>query len=186
MATYSGYTFDNMSRIGLDSCCVDQSTLQNTAACNYMLQNYNAGDCTMKGARQLAMSQPGIMLNGGFGSGAGGCNIDKSSELLIGAIQTSPACRIDLFSRPFATVPYLGRGTVNPMTESYIQQGEQFSKRKSASGICEQSTMSWNYVPLQSDVKQHMANKQIESDAYAKWVRGGVDTRGITRDVNYA
>ena len=48
MANVSSYTFDNMSRIGLDSCCIDQDTIQNTASCNYMTQNYFASNCSMK------------------------------------------------------------------------------------------------------------------------------------------
>ena len=48
MATYSGYTFNNLSRIGLDNCCVSQDTIQDVAACNYMTQNYFANECSMK------------------------------------------------------------------------------------------------------------------------------------------
>ncbi len=36
MANYSGYTFDNMSRIGLDECSLSQDMIQNVSACNYM------------------------------------------------------------------------------------------------------------------------------------------------------
>ena len=118
MADVSSYTFDNMTRIGLDNCCTDQDTIQNSQAANYMLQNYFLSDCTMKKPIELATTQPGIMYNGGFNVGAGGCNINDSSKLQIGTIQTHPRCRIDLFQRPFATVPYLGRGAVNPIIES--------------------------------------------------------------------
>ena len=66
MATYSGYTFDNMSRIGLDQCNVSQTDIQNVASCNYITQNYFASDCSMKNPISLATSQPGIMYNGGY------------------------------------------------------------------------------------------------------------------------
>ena len=33
------YTFDNLSRIGNDSCCIDQNTIQNAHSANYLLQN---------------------------------------------------------------------------------------------------------------------------------------------------
>jgi hypothetical protein len=83
MANVSGYTFDNMSRIGLDKCNVSQTDIQNVASCNYTTQNFFASDCSMKNPISLATSQPGIMYNGGYNSGAGGCNIDNSSKLLI-------------------------------------------------------------------------------------------------------
>ena len=47
MANVSGYTFENMSRIGNDSCYLDQESIQNNSACNYLLQNYFANDCSM-------------------------------------------------------------------------------------------------------------------------------------------
>ena len=79
MANVSSYTFDNMSRIGNDQCCISQTDIQNVASCNYSTQNYFAADCSMKNPIELATSQPGIMYNGGYNSGAGGCNINDSS-----------------------------------------------------------------------------------------------------------
>jgi hypothetical protein len=187
MATYSGYTFDNMSRIGLDSCCVDQDTIQDVAACNYMTQNYFASDCSMKTPIDLATSQPGIMYNGGYNSGAGGCNINDSSKLQIGTIQTHPRCRIDLFQRPFATVPYLGRGSVNPVVEAQIQQGEQIVNKRSVNNLSERSYIKYHQTPLLPAVKARFddsANK-IETDASQGWIRGGVPSRELTRDADY-
>lgn len=187
MATYSGYTFDNMSRIGLDQCNVDQTTIQDIAACNYMTQNYFSSDCTMKNPISLATTQPGIMYNGGYQVGAGGCNINESSNLQIGTIQTHPRCRIDLFQRPFATVPYLGRGSVNPIMESQIQQGEQLVNKKSINNLSEKSYIKYHQTPLLPAVQQRISNpaNQIESVASDGWVRGGVPSRELTRDTDY-
>jgi hypothetical protein len=187
MATYSGYTFDNMSRIGLDQCNLDQTTIQDIAACNYMTQNYFASDCTMKNPISLATTQPGIMYNGGYQVGAGGCNINESSNLQIGTIQTHPRCRIDLFQRPFATVPYLGRGSVNPVMESQIQQGEQLVNKKSINNLSEKSYIKYHQTPLLPAVQQRISNpaNQIESVASDGWVRGGVPSRELTRDTDY-
>ena len=187
MATYSGYTFSNMSRIGLDSCCVDQDTIQDVASCHYMTQNYFASDCSMKKPIDLATTQPGIMYNGGYQIGAGGCNINDSSKLQIGTIQTHPKCRIDLFHRPFATVPYLGRGAVNPIMESQIQQGEQIVNKRSVTNLSEKSYIKYHQTPLLPAVQQKINNPahQIESVASDGWVRGGVPSRELTRDTDY-
>ena len=187
MATYSGYTFDNMSRIGLDNCCIDQETIQDVAACNYMTQNYFASDCSMKNPINLATTQPGIMYNGGYNSGAGGCNIDTNSKLMIGTIQTHPRCRIDLFQRPFATVPYLGRGSVNPIIESQIQQGEQLVNKRSVNNLSEKSYIKYHQTPLLPAIKAKMDNSstKIENDASDGWIRGGVPSRELTRDTDY-
>ena len=187
MANTYSYTFDNMTRIGLDDCCKSQTDIQNVESCNYMTQNYFASDCTMRNPISLATTQPGIMYNGGYNVGAGGCNIDQSSKLLIGTIQTHPKAHIDLFQRPFATVPYLGRGSVNPVMESQIMQGEQIVNKKSTSNLSEKSYIKYHHTPLLPAIQQNISNpaRQIESVASDGWIRGGVPSRELTRDTDY-
>ena len=187
MANVSSYTFDNMSRLGNDSCCISQDDIQNVSSCNYMTQNYFAADCSMKNPISLATTQPGIMYKGGYNSGAGGCNINESSKLQIGTIQTNPKCRIDLFHRPFATVPFLGRGSVNPVMESQIQQGEQLVNKKSVNKLGEKSYIKYHQTPLLPSIQDKMNNSanKIENDASEGWIRGGVPSRELTRDGDY-
>jgi hypothetical protein len=187
MANVFNYTFQNMSRIGLDECNKSQTDIQNVSSCNYTLQNYFASDCSMKNPISLATTQPGIMYNGGYNSGSGGCNIDDSSNLLIGTIQTHPRCRIDLFHRPFATVPFLGRGAVNPIIESQIQQGEAMINKRSVNTLSEQSYIKYHQTPLLPAVKERLTNpaNSVESVASEGWVRGGVPSRELTRDSEY-
>lgn len=187
MANVYSYTFDNPSRIGLDNCNISQTDIQNVASCNYSTQNYFASDCSMKNPINLATTQPGIMYNGGYNSGAGGCNIDQSSRLQIGTIQTHPRCRIDLFQRPFATVPFLGRGSVNPVIEAQIQQGEQIVNKRSVNNLSEKSYIKYHQTPLLPAVQDRLNNpaNKIESVASEGWVRGGVPSRELTRDADY-
>ena len=187
MENVFSYTFDNMSRIGLDPCCKSQTDIQNVESANYMLQNYFASDCSMKSPKELATTQPGIFYNGGYGSGAGGCNIDDSSDLLIGSIQTHPRCHIDLFQRPFATVPYLGRGSVNPVIESQIQQGEQIINKKSVVNLSEKSYATYHSTPLLPAIREKITNPAncVEGVASEGWIRGGVPSRELTRDADY-
>ena len=187
MANVSSYTFDNMSRLGNDSCCISQDDIQNVSSCNYMTQNYFAADCSMKNPISLATTQPGIMYNGGYNSGAGGCNINESSQLQIGTIQTHPKCRIDLFHRPFATVPFLGRGSVNPVIESQIQQGEMIVNKRSVNNLSEKSYIKYHETPLLPSIKERFDNAatSIESAASEGWIRGGVPSRELTRDRDF-
>jgi hypothetical protein len=187
MSYVSNYTFDNISRIGNDNCNIDQNSIQNTQAANYMLQNYFAADCSMKNPISLATTQPGVMYNGGYNVGAGGCNIDDSSNLQIGTIQTHPRCRIDLFQRPFATVPYLGRGAVNPIMEAQIQQGESLTNKRSVNNLSEKSYIRYSQTPLLQSVKDKINNPAncVEGVASEGWIRGGVPSRELTRDKDY-
>ena len=183
----SSYTFENMSRIGNDSCCIEQNTIQSMQHCNYMLQNYFSNDCSMKNPIALATSQPCINYKGGFQVGAGGCNIQESSNLQIGTIQTHPRCRINLFHRPFATVPYLGRGAVDPIAEAQLQQGETITSKKSVTQQGDVSYLGYHMTPLIPDVQDRMTNPiySVEGAAAEGWIRGGIPSRDLTRDIDF-
>ena len=187
MANASSYMFDSISRIGNDNCYIDQRSIQNAEFSNYMLQNYFASDCSMKNPISLATTQPGVFYNGGYNVGAGGCNINDSSKLLIGSIQTNPRCRIDLFQRPFATVPFLGRGSVNPIVESQIQQGELNINKRSVTNLGEKSYIKYHQTPLLPSIKNKMTNPAncVEGVASEGWIRGGVPSRELTRDKDF-
>lgn len=184
MANISNYTFENMSRIGNDPCYLDQNSIQNVSACNYLLQNYFANDCTMKNPINLATSQPCVFYNGPSSVGSGGCVVDQSSQLLIGSVQTHPRCRIDLYQRPFATVPFLGRGSVCPVLEAQIQQGELLTNKKSVNKNAEKSYIKYQNTPLLPSVKDRVTNPAycVEGVASEGWIRGGVPSRDLARD----
>jgi len=187
MAYVSNFTFNGLSRISEDGCCIDQNSIQNSESCSYTLQNYFAQDCNMKNVRALATTQPGINYSGGYGLGAGGCNVDDSSNLLIGGIQTHPKSRIDLFGRPFATVPFLGRGSVDPILEAQIQQGEAITSKRSVTRLTEKSYLKYHTTPLIPEIKQTIQNPSlmIEGMASEGWIRGGVPSRELTRDRDF-
>jgi hypothetical protein len=187
MAFVSDFTFNNLSRLGDDSCCIDQNSIQNVSSCNYLLQNFWAQDCSMNSAKKLATTQPCINYSGGYSLGAGGCNVDDSSKLLIGSVQTHPRSRIDLFGRPFATVPYLGRGNVDPILEAQIQQGEAVTNKRSVTRVTEKSYLKYHTTPLIPEVKQNIQNPSlmIESVASDGWIRGGLPSRELTRDRDF-
>jgi hypothetical protein len=181
MANVSNFIFDNMSRINSDSCYLDQTSIQNTNQCNYILQNYFVNDCMLQNPIKLATSQPCIMYNGGYGSNS--CNVDDSSKLLIGTIQTHNKAKIDLFQRPFATVPFLGRGSVCPIMESQIQQGDMGTNKRSVNKLGENSYLKYSNTPLLSNIKDRVTNdKYCVEESNGSWVRGGIPSRELTKD----
>jgi hypothetical protein len=179
MAYVSPFTFENMTRAGNDSAYLDQTSIQNTESCNYLLQNYLADDCSMKTTRALATSQPSVFYSGGHG-GAGGCTVDDSSKLLIGSEQSIHKNRTDLFQRPYVTVPFLGRGSVCPILEAQMKQGEMSTNKRTVTNISEINYNQYTSTPLISSVKQSIDNHgQILPN---NEIRGGVTTRDLARD----
>jgi hypothetical protein len=122
-----------------------------------------------------------------MGSDICGSNIDENSKLLIGGLNTHPRTKIDLHSRPFVTVPYLGRGSVDPILEAQIQQGEAVTNKRSVTRLMEKSYLKYHTTPLIPEVKHNIQNPHlmIESVASDGWIRGGLPSRELTRDRDF-
>ena len=179
------FNFENMSRIGNDSCNIDQNSIQNMDACNYTLQNYFATDCGMTRAIQVATSQPCINYSGMRNVGENGCLVNESSKLLMGGIQSSvPKSNLDLHPRPYMTVPYLGKGSVDPVLESQLIQGETITNRKSITNLSEKNYSKYQTTPLIPSLKDKINNPYycVEGVASEGWIRGGIPSRELSRD----
>ena len=188
MTTTHNYIFDNLTRIGDDTCGITARDTQNNAMGSYTTLNYFLPYCGMKKPIEFATQQPAIMYNGGYGnSGAGGCNIASDSKLRIGTIQTHPKCRISLYQRPFVTVPYLGRGPPRPVMEARLQQGAMIQDQKSCKTIMEKSFGAYTRTPLIPSVQATIQNPAnlVEGVAANGWIRGGLPSRELTRDQEY-
>tara|TARA_B100001057_G_scaffold500802_1_gene617919 strand:+ start:8159 stop:8737 length:579 start_codon:yes stop_codon:yes gene_type:complete len=188
MATSYSYRFDNLTRIGNDTCGINARDVQNNNYGSYITTNYFTGHGTMKRAIEFATQQPNMFYKSGTGScSVGGCNIDSESDLKIGTIQTNPRCRISLQERPFRTVPYLGRGPPKPELESKILQGSSINDLKSCKTITEESFDNYNLTPQIPEIKDTVQNPNnlIESSAAEGWIRGGLPSRELTRNNNY-
>jgi len=187
MADIHSYTFDNLTRLGDDVCYNTERTNQNSAYGTYTTTNYFAQNCGLQKTLEFATQQPAVFVNGGHGnSGAGGCNIDSDSQMKIGTIQTNPKARISLFERPFATVPYLGRGPLHPVEESKLQQGTQITNKKSCSTVTEMEFKN-QYTPLIPSLQATVSNPNnlVEGVAASGWIRGGLPSRELVRDRDY-
>lgn len=186
MAFISDYAFQNMTRIGNDSCFLNQKDIQYMKGGDYMVTNYFP-DCPMNKAIEFATSQPNVFYSGGHQLGVNGCNVDYNSRLLISDL-TRHKCKISLLQRPFATVPYLGRGPSNSILESHIQQGDMVSNRKSVNTTSEMSYMNYSNYPLIPSIEATISNpvNLIEDVAADGWIRGGLPSRNLTKDQDYA
>jgi hypothetical protein len=188
MAAVYNYTFDNSSRLGEDNCYLNERTKQNTHYGNYNLTNFFGENCGNGRPMEIATSQPNIFIKDGFGSsGPGGCNIDKDSNLRIGTIQTNPKSRISLFTRPYTTVPYLGKGASRPLEESLIQRGQTITNRKSTNTTSEISHLEYKNYPLIPSLKASITNPKyfVEGVASEGWIRGGLPSRDLVKDQDY-
>lgn len=179
--TVKNYSFYNVDRIEDDATCETQRTMQNTRYANYTTTNYFS-EFPSDTQIQFATSQPAIMPNGSFmGSGVGGGNIDVDSVLLLKTEQERSLGRLSLLQRPFATVPFLGRGSCDPTLELRLKEGETVTDKKSVSTVMSQSFMGFTLYPTNDKMNEQVTNTKntVEESAMDGWIRGGAMTRNM-------
>lgn len=185
MASIFDYKFNNITRVGDDEGDLSQKNIQNSNAATYMLDNYRPS-CPMTSAIDFATSQLNVNYTGSHQVGINGCNIDESSSLMLTEL-LKPKDRIMLMQRSFLTVPFLGRGRCDIITESQIQQGDFANNRKSVNPTTEISHMTYRNTPMIPSLHATITNPAnlIEGVAAEGWIRGGVPSRELTRDKDY-
>jgi len=178
MSTMSSYMFNNLGRLSADPVDQTQRTVHNTRFANYTLSNYFSNVLSDSHV-QFATEQPAIMVSGTKGVGLSGSGVEVDSALLIQNEQERPLEKLQLAQRPFLSIPYLGKGSCDPVLESQLQQGENSLEKKSVSTIMETSFMGHTLYPTDDYMKEHVKNPSytVEESALSGWVRGGVASR---------
>jgi len=169
----SNYTFNNLGRIGDDLTDKSQRNIQNTRYTDLNLTNYFSSNVPTEHV-DFVSNTPGLSYNGLSGPGLSGTSVVHENQLFWGTEMERPFEKVQLFTRPFATVPYLGRGSGDPTLESRLQQGDYVNNKKSISNVPEENIDMPNSFPLTT-------SNQVEEIALKGWSRGGLDTR-ITGD----
>lgn len=172
----SSYLFNNLTGIRSDSIDQTQTNLQNARFGAYVVTN-NYGENNSPGHIDFASQQPGFVMHN---YGPAPFAIDDESAVLFANQENERAVeKLQLFQRPFLTVPYLGRGGGNPDIEAQLLHGEQFDQRKSVNTIMDKSFADYSQYPLQDDIKSYINNpaNQVEELAMNGWTRGGSSAR---------
>ena len=183
MSLTSDFVFNNLGRIGADDVDSTQKNMENSRYANYMLDNF-LNNIPSQDHVNFATTYPNMNFRGNPGGvGLSGQIIDDDSKLLIESDSDRALEKLQLRERLFITVPYLGRGSGNPVLESQLQQGESIGDRKSINTIMEQNFMNYDNYPLRSEVKERVTNPafSIEEVALDGWTRGGQ----ASRDMDY-
>jgi hypothetical protein len=186
MSTVKDYTFYNLDRIEDDSTCESQRSMQNSRFATYTTSNFFnefSSDMQVK----FATSQPGIVQNGvNGGSGVGSAQVDADSFLHLKTEQERNLGRLQLMQRTFASVPYLGKGSCDPLLESQLLTGEAVADKKSVATIMSQSFMGYSLYPTSDKMNERVTDPKykVEEVALDGWVRGGDATR-IRGDIIY-
>lgn len=166
----NNYTFDNMSRLGNDVVTLSETNTQNTLYGSYSVTNYFPNSCDRP--LDFSTSQPNVFMTGGKNTvGNSGCVVNQNNDLR--SMHTNTGGPIHLFTRPFVTIPYLGRGPYNIEQETALQQGDSISNRRSVNGLSEVSYIDNHHYPLIDSIRSKVTNP----DNLVQKTPGGIPSR---------
>jgi hypothetical protein len=167
-----------------DTCYQEIRTLQSMGPGGYQVANHFDCDTMIKNTVANATENRAMIFKNGHDVGCG--VIDDHSKLRIGATRKFPKCPNQLFTRPFLTVPYMGRGAGNMDLESQINPGDMTRVKRSVntlSGV----TIPHYFTPLVPHLQFNVQNPEhiVQESVDAAWVRGGTNSRNVIRDEDY-
>ena len=157
MSSTNMYNFNQVDHLSFDSTDISQKNLYNDRFSEYNLTNYFSNNNPSSDIG-FAIDQPAVMFNGTtLGTGLSNSLVDVDSDLLIKAEQDRACGKLQLFQRPFITVPYLGRGSGDILVESQLLQGEMIHDKKSVSTIMDKSFNDYSLYVIDDHMKRHIS-----------------------------
>jgi hypothetical protein len=172
---------NSFTRMRDDGCEVLQQYQDSTGPGNYFVTNLVPPQ-----EKAQATEIPNPTLLGKEGFGYNNKEIDTDSKLRTNPTQEGRLrCPLHVQSRPFATVPYMGRGKLNSDVESGLIYSE-FARVERPCGTVTETFFDGQFTPMIPHLAQHIQNPKnlIPEDAAKGWVRSGVPSRQYIRDIN--
>jgi len=179
----SAFQIQQFTRVHDDPCDLGVQYKESAGPGTYNVTNLVPKAATTEA---LAYQQPSIPTREGFGWSSRAIDVD--STLRNHAIQTnSPHCpiRSRVQARPFATVPYMGRGRGEATVESQLQMSQMIRTGKDCGTISDVFYEN-QFTPLIPYVAANVQNPVhlIQEVASKGWIHGGIPSRQWVRDMN--
>ena len=162
------------------------STEQSMRVGAHELANFIPDDCGQLKARDVQTSQPGINFNAGHEGGKNGCLIDPNSYLKFEELTNKKVIN-QLTERLTLTTPYI-RGLYDVDVESVLMPGEKTDLKRPCNVLTGKSLLTHYYTPMIKKLRENVQNTDhiIPEDSERTWVRGGLPTRQIMRNIDYS
>lgn len=179
----SGFQINRTTRIHDDPCDQAVQVKESQGPGSYFTTNLVPAASE---SASIAYQQPAMLGAAGYGWSI--AQISADSMLRLHSQQTnSPSApiRARVQSRPFLSVPFMGRGKGDAQLESQFQQPTWVRTDKS-SGTISDAFYENQFIPMIPHVAQHVQNPAhiIQEDASKGWVRAGIPSRQWLRDQN--
>jgi len=180
------YNIQNLTKLQEDKCYKNYKNTVNKNINTYVLRNLKDCECQAPATQEISLQHPGTFYRDGHGwTSNNGCNIDNDSKLRNSHNLTNMRKINQLYTRPYLTVPYMGRGEGDISKENILRSYISGNERRPCNVLSGKYIN--NSIPLLSHIKNNIQNPKniIPEDTDKNWVRGGIPSRDLIREKNY-
>ena len=170
-----------------DPAVVNMEVQQAFGPGNYHLDNMYGCDCSLEKAREVQLSQPNVNFNGGLGwMGENGCLIDTDSELRVDKERLTNKRFIHQYPN-LLNQGFFGKGAHDVDTESMIRDSNMTTEQRPCNALTGSTTLPYSITPMIAKLEEEIQDPIhiIPEDSMDSWVRGGLPTRQIVRNMDY-
>lgn len=178
-------SLDNKASLNSDPAVVNMEIRQSEGSGNYVLDSMYGCDCGLESAREVQLSQPSVNFSGGKGwIGESGCLVENDSKLRFK--ESTNKRYINQLSN-LTNQGYFGKGAYNVDVESIIRDGDNTKISRSCNVLSGSSTYELSVTPMVERLEKEVQNTKtiIPEDSMDSWVRGGLPSRQIVRNMEY-
>ena len=180
------YNIQNLTKLQEDKCYKNYKNTVNKNINTHVLRNLKDCECEAPATQEISLQHPGTFYRDGHGwTSNNGCNIDNDSQLRNSHNLTNMRKINQLYTRPYLTVPYMGRGEGDISKENILRSYISDNERRPCNVLSGKYIN--NSIPLISHIKNNIQNPKniIPEDTDKNWVRGGIPSRDLIREKNY-
>ena len=177
---------EQRTNIKSDDCNQDFDTNMSIAPGAYYLENFHSCRPGAPAARSVQLSQPNININYGVGNiGERGALVDNDSLVKYSELTNRNTINT-LSERPYLTVPYMGRGIGDSNMAPVLRNGEDTFQHKPCNSLAG-VTIDNMFTPMIPCLKREVQDTKhiIPEDSMKCWVRGGLPSRQIVKNMDY-
>ena len=184
------FSLEKKASLKSDPAVVNLEIQQAMGPGNYHLDNMYGCDCTLEKAREVQLSQPNVNFNGGKGwMGEEGCTIDTDSKLRIGEDENSKLTNKNFIHQypNLLNQGFFGKGVYNVDAETELRDSDMTTEQRPCNALSGSTTLPYSITPMLAKLETEVQDTKniIPEESMDSWVRGGLPTRQIVRNLDY-
>lgn len=168
--------------LNCDSDTTNVDTIQSASSYEYLVSNNYHKNHNHPNNIEFATQCLDMNFSDGFGVNPAVIQDEKKA----GKVQVFNLDKNQLFTRPFLTIPYMGKGKHYVDNESSLLSGETTTQKRQCNSLAG-VFLEGQFTPLLDNLKETIQNPQhiIPENSNINWIRGGIDTTQIAKDIDY-